>query len=63
MPLEINEINVHISVSSPVRDAPSLPFPNHQPSIVSALSPEQIDLLVQRCVRDVMRQIRMKESR
>jgi len=61
MTLEINEINIQISIQ-PQAVQPWLPSAT-QPSARSAMSQEQIDHVVRRCVRDVLQRLQLRERR
>lgn len=61
MTLEINEINIQISIQ-PQAVQPWL-LPATQPSTRSALPQEQIDQVVRRCVRDVLQHLQLRERR
>jgi hypothetical protein len=64
MTLEINEINVQISVGSSSHPSGlSSSSPLHPASDPPVLTADLVDQLVQRCVRDVLRYLRMKEQR
>jgi Family of unknown function (DUF5908) len=61
MTLEINEINIQISIQPP---APQSLLPlAMQPSARAALPQEQIDQVVRRCVRDVLQHLQLRERR
>jgi hypothetical protein len=64
MTLEINEISVHISVSA-TPQGPDISMPSSLTPLpaVAALPAEQWDPVVQRCVREVLHHIRLKERR
>jgi hypothetical protein len=61
MTLEINEINIQISIQP--QAGQSLLPPATLPSARSALPQEQIDQLVRRCVRDVLQHLQLRERR
>lgn len=61
MTLEINEISIQISVR-PQAAAPSVPAARN-PSPGPGLHGEQMEQLVQRCVREVLRHLRLRERR
>jgi hypothetical protein len=64
MTLEINEISIHISVSSsPQSPGASLPTMFNPSTTSPGLQSEQLDHVVQRCVREVLRHLRLKERR
>jgi hypothetical protein len=69
MTLEINEINVQISVGSDRHGSHDhhdrLPSstPLNSAQNTSLLSADVVELLVERCVRDVLRHLRMREQR
>jgi hypothetical protein len=64
MTLEINEINVQISVGSSSHPSGlssiSPLLPASDPPVLTA---EFVEQLVQRCVRDVLRHLKMREQR
>lgn len=61
MTLEINEINIQISIQPQVTQAWLPPATQH--SARTALPPEQIDQVVRRCVRDVFQRLQLRERR
>jgi hypothetical protein len=61
MTLEINEISVQISVSSQSASSGLAAGPTSAP--LPMPSEEQLDQIVNRCVRDVLRHLRMRERR
>jgi hypothetical protein len=61
MTLEINEINIQISIQP--QAALSMLPPATQTSARSALAQEQIDQVVRRCVRDVLQYLQLRERR
>jgi hypothetical protein len=64
MTLEINEISVHISVS-PSSQGPAstmTTWPSIAPS-AHGIPSEQWDPVIQRCVREVLHQLRFRERR
>jgi hypothetical protein len=64
MTLEINEISIQISVSSsPQGSAAPLPSVLNTSTPWPGLQAEQLDQVVQRCVREVLRHLRLKERR
>lgn len=64
MTLEINEISIQISVGpAPQGPGTSATVLSKQSQPMPAIASEQMDRLVQRCVRDVLRHLRLKERR
>jgi hypothetical protein len=62
MTLQINEINIQISLQAPAAESWLLPS-SGGPAASPSLQAGQVDQLVSRCVRDVLQQLRLRERR
>jgi hypothetical protein len=62
MPLEISEIGVRIAVQDPA-DGSAVVGGRGGPGQPDGLSPSQLQDIVNQCVRDVLRTLRMLEAR
>lgn len=62
MTLEISEIGVHIAVghAPPPHRPPAPAPPGEQPE---PMTPQQVEAIVQSCVQEVLRNLRLREER
>ncbi|MEJ2407881.1 MAG: DUF5908 family protein [Novosphingobium sp.] len=60
MPLEISEIGVHIAVGHTPQQART---PSRTDEQSEPMTPARVEAIVQQCVQDVLRDLRLREGR